>query len=334
MRCTALLLVAALGATGCSSSTAPRGPVNPQLIGSWFDSTSYLQQVNVLNITGTGDSLTVSSPEYYLRAAWNGRSWWQPEDEAALATGTVSKDSVALCDPGYGGSCPNEIAYLRGNTLVLYLLLNGSLGDSVNGGVTYVHQAFQPTDTIPPADAPAALALTGVWLSDSVASSCTGVAQMGLVAGTPMMPISEPWLLQLYSQLYVVNGMARPCGSSSWNTDSTYFADPLPYPCTPADNCFMLLDDTVLTDTTLWFLSVATEDSLVVDTLLGTPSGFVPSYFLRDSGATTLARIRNRTRPQSPMPTRIDLSGCVSGWPRSGSGIADLGPNLHRLRPA
>jgi len=67
----------------------------------------------------------------------------------------------------------------------------------------------------------------------------------------------------------------------------------VPYPCTPADGCDMLLIDTALAATDTWFLGVATDDSLVVNTLLTKQSGFVPPYFLRDSGATSLARVRH-----------------------------------------
>jgi hypothetical protein len=300
-RFTALLLVTAL-VVGCTSSTGPSGPANPNLIGAWLDSTDF-EQVNLLNITGTGDSVTVISPEYYLHSSWNGVIWWQPEGSAATALGTVTRDSVALCDPGYGGPCPNEIAYLRNGVLVLYLLLNGSLSDSAHGGVTYVHQTFDATDTIAPADAPPPLQFSGVWLSDSMPSSCSGVAQLGFDVPAPINLPSEPWLLQLYGPFYYANQFHRPCASSKWSPDSTYFTSPLPYPCTPANNCIVFLLDTALSATDTWFLGVATDDSLVDDTQLTSQSSWTPPYFLRDSGAMSLASVRGGvSRPRELQP--------------------------------
>ncbi len=304
-RFTALLLVTAL-VVGCTSTTGPTGPANPNLIGAWLDSTD-LGQVNLLDITGTGHSVTVVSPEYFLHSSWNGVTWWQPEGSAATALGTVTRDSVALCDPGYGGPCPNEIAYLRNGVLVLYLLLNGSLSDSAHGGLTYVHQTFDAADTIAPADAPPPLQFSGVWLSDSMPSSCSGIAQLGFDVPAPINLPSEPWLLQLYGPFYYANQFHRSCASSTWSPDSTYFTSPLPYPCTPANNCIVFLLDTVLSATDTWFLGVATDDSLADDTQLTSQSGWTPPYFLRDSGATSLARVRGRGSPPRVLQTRAAL---------------------------
>lgn len=300
----AALLCAAASVMGCgSSSTGPKTPANPQLIGAWLDSTSFYDQVNILNISGTGDSVDVTSPEYYLNSLWNGVSWWQPVLSNATAVGTVTKDSVALCDAGAGGSCPNEIAYLRGGALVLYLAeeIDGNAQDSAGLGSVYVHESFAAADTVAPAGVPPALQFTGVWLSDSMPSSCSGVAQRALVAPNPIYTGSTPWLLQIYGPLYLSTAMTRQCGSTSWSPDSTYLSDWSPYPCTPADGCYAILFDTMSTASDLWVLQVATDDSLVVDTATAQPS-FTPAYFLRDSGVTSLARVRAHTAiPGEPL---------------------------------
>jgi hypothetical protein len=303
MRWPVLLLGVTL-ASACESATLPLAFVNADLTGSWLDSTDF-QQLNFLAISQFGDSLRVTSPHYYLRSAWNGAAWWQPEGTPDSATGKVTLDSVALCDRGLTTPCPNEIAYLRDSAIVLYYTedLHGSPYDSAGLGVRYVHQPFTAVDTIAPLNAPPPLLFSGVWFSDSVAtssSSCTTASQIALAMDGPTNVTIATGLLQLTTPTYKVQESARNCGSSVYRPDSVYVASVFPYPCTPADNCVAVLIDVSEVAIDLWFLNVASTDSLIDNKTYTFQVGYTPSYFLRDAGAASV--MSGRPDGSRPLP--------------------------------
>jgi hypothetical protein len=87
----------------------------------------------------------------------------------------------------------------------------------------------------------------------------------------------------------------RQCGSSSWTPQSEYFATWLPVPCTSTDGCFIEVSDTTLAKDTIdsWVLQPGGVDTLTDVTPTFANTGWLPQYFVLDSGVTSLARVRN-----------------------------------------
>jgi hypothetical protein len=288
--------------SACSSSTGPRVT---NIAGTWLDTTNYYQSANVLNITQQGDSVRIVSPGYYVSFTYNGVLWWSQEGQAANATGAILKDSLAICDADIGPPCPNETGYLRDSDLVVYLgPLPGVAWDTTGLGYTFTHQAWTPGNTTPPSGAPGPVQISNVWVSDSMSWSgtCPGVVQIGLGVGSSITSALPPTIFQLVVPLADGQSWVRQCGASSWTQQSNYFVSWLPVPCTSTDACLIDAGDTNLAkDTTdSWLLRPGGVDTLadVTPTYLNT--GWLPQYFLLDSGVTSLAQVSNalqRTRP-------------------------------------
>lgn len=291
-------LVAVLGA--CGSSTAPA--LGAKLAGSWLDTADYYNELNALTVTLHGDSVQIVSPGYFVAFRYNGVPWYSREGQTASATGVVTRDSVAICDAGLGSSCPNEIGYIRDSSFVLYFgPFDGGMWDTAGLGFTFSRGTWSSGDTIAPADAPPPVALSSVWVSDSMAwsGSCPGVVQIGIAVGSPIDADLPPTLFQTNEPFSYGESWVRQCATMAWTTQSGYFGGPDPTPCTPADSCFVLLTDTTLSQDTTdsWLFEVTSEDSLVDETPTFLNSGWLPAYFLRDSGATSLARVRGVRLP-------------------------------------
>lgn len=302
-----LCLIVVLGA--CGSSTAPPA-LGAKLAGSWLDTADYYDELNALTVTLHGDSVQIVSPRYFVSFRYNGVRWFSREGQIASATGVVTRDSVAVCDAGLGGSCPNEIGYLRDSSFVLYLgPFGGGMWDTAGLGYTFSRGTWSTADTIAPADAPPPIAISSVWVSDSMAWSgtCPGVVQIGVALGSPIDADPPPTLFQLDDPLSYGQSWVRQCSSTTWAAQSGYLGSSEPTPCTPADFCIISLLDTALSQDTTdsWFFMVGGEDSLVDETPTFINSGWLPAYFLRDSGATSLARIRGvRPPPASTIVRR------------------------------
>jgi hypothetical protein len=283
---------------GCSSTpptSSVSGPAN--LAGSWFDSTDF-GQVNLLTISQQGANVVVISPAYYQPFSWGGVNWWEREGQPDTATGTVTGDTLVLCDAAVGLPCPNEIAYLSNGLLVFSL-------DSVD--ISYFHSLWSTADTIPPASAPAAVELPGVWLSDSVGRSCPGIAQIGLVVGLPVN--SGESIFQMNEPLYESQGWTRQCGETTWNSrglgwqdETEYIGSLTSFPCSPADNCYVYFVDADSVQVTLngWFF-LANSSTVLIDESSGINGGPLPDDFVLDGDLTSLTNLAG-SAPRARMP--------------------------------
>jgi hypothetical protein len=290
-------LLFSVGACG-SSTTMPH---ITNISGAWFDSTDYFRSANVLNISQQGDSVQIVSPGYYVNFTYNGVSWWTHEGQAANATGVIFKDSIAICDADIGPPCPNEIGYLRDSSLVVYLgPAPGFPFDTAGLGYTFSHRAWSPGNTTPPAGAPGPVPVSSVWVSDSMpwSGSCPGVVQIGLGVGNSIDGDLLPTIFQLVIPIAPGQSWVRQCGSSSWTQQSNYFVSWLPVPCTATDACLIIASDTSLAkDTTdSWLLQPAVVDTLLDVTPTDLNTGWLPQYFVLDSGVASLARVRDGPR--------------------------------------
>ena len=319
----AVALAFVSGFAGCTSS-GPTLPTPANVSGSWLDNTDFTQS-DLLTIQQNGSSVVVVSPGDYVDFAWGSSVWSQLAGRPDTASGTVVGDSIALCDPQAGGACPNEIAYLRNGSLVLYFTpASSNPADTAGLGSTFIHSTRAPSDTIAPVNAPPAANLSGVWRSDSV-SACPAIAEIGLVVPAPYDSVSGT-LLQLNGVFYMATASTRQCGDTSWSQQSVYFMINTTVPCTPADNCTAVFLDTVASKNDEWFLRVAGADSLADETVAAVNTGPLPPYFLRDSGATSLSRIRppqaghlaraRVTQQQSPVGRREIIERMKAGRTR------------------
>jgi hypothetical protein len=301
-----------VGACSSSSPTTPSGPQAPNIAGSWLDSTDFNGQVDLWNIAQHEDSVEITSPAYYLRSTFNGNVWWGREGVPHSAPGVIAGDSILLCDPTFGPPCPDEIAYLRGNTIVLYLAIaiDGKPADSAFTGVTYARGAWTTGDTIPPLDAPPPVAFAGGWASDSLdwaPQSCSGIIQIGLAVTGPLDTIPPSLYLPGPAGLHLAQEWVRQCGTPGWGKRSFYLGFPLPIPCTPADGCVFVLLDTIVAVEDNWFLAPASGDSLFDITSPSLNTGWRPPYFLRDSSIASLARVSAPIRRMSAEASRAQL---------------------------
>lgn len=308
----------------CGSST---GPHVANISGTWLDSTNYYRSANVLNITQSGDSMQIVSPGYYVNFTYNGVSWWSQEGQAATATGAIFKDSVAICDADIGPPCPNEIGYLRDSDLVVYLApIPGVAWDSAGLGYTFSHQSWTPNNTTAPAGAPGPVQFSNtVWVSDSMSwsGSCPGVVQVGLGVDTSFIGALPPTILQIVGSLFGGQSWVRQCASAAWNAQSGDFVSWLPVPCTSTDECLVIVSDTSLAKDTIdsWLVRPGGADTLADMTPTYLNTGWLPPYFVLDSGVASLARVKNEAWRSRPIAAgRVGLSAYQSA--------------LHRFRAA
>ncbi len=281
--------------SACGSST---GPHVASISGTWFDTTNYYQSANVLNVTQHGDSVQIVSPGYYVSFTYGGVSWWSEEGQAAAATGAIFKDSIAICDADIGPPCPNVTGYLRDSDLVLYLgPLPGVPFDTAGLGFTFSHGAWTPGNTNPPSGAPAPVQVSNVWVSDSMSWSgtCPGVVQIGLGVGNSILHGLPPTIFQLVLPLSDGQSWVRQCGSSLWTSQSDYVVTWFPMPCTSTNACFIDVSDTIAAKDTIdsWILQPGGVDTLADVTPTYVNTGWLPQFFVLDSGATSLGRVRN-----------------------------------------
>ena len=202
-----------------------------------------------------------------------------------------------ICDADIGPPCPNVTGYLRDSDLVLYLgPLPGVPFDTTGLGSIFSHQAWTPGNTTPPSGAPGPVQVSNIWVSDSMtwSGSCPGVVQVGLGVGSSIDSGLPPTIFQLVGPLSEGQSWVRQCGSSSWISQSEYFATWLPVPCTSTDGCLIEVSDTSLAKDTIdsWILRPGGVDTLADVTPTYANTGWLPPYFVLDSGVASLARVR------------------------------------------
>ncbi len=300
----AVMSAAVAWAGACGSSTAPMAPssgTTANIAGPWLDSADFMGQADVVTIAQRGDSVVVTSPYYFVRFNYGGNLWWGKEGAPDSAAGIVTGDSIALCDVAFGPPCPNEIAYLRGDSLVLYLAisLDGNPLDSTFSSVIYRRGAWSANDTIPPPSPPPPMHLAGGWVSDSLPwadVSCPAIIQIGLSAVGPFDSIGHSVYLPNSAGIYQGVEWTRTCGSMGWNKAAAYSGSTYPAPCTPADGCVFFLFDTTGSDADDWYLATVAADSLADITPISINTGLRPPFFLRDSSIASLARLSATTR--------------------------------------